>query len=110
MAAPQYLSCMEGEDLALAITMDAPPAGGVSGWTILFTLADGETSVLTVGLGTGATITDAVAGAWTVAFHVPRLAAPMVPKEYQWDYWRTNTGSETSLAHGTLTVSPRARA
>jgi hypothetical protein len=109
MSAPQYVQAFEGENLNLTITMNAPPAGGVAGWTMLFTLRDGPGVVLTAATGLGVTVTDATAGAWAVAFQVPRPSTGKL-KEYTWDFWRTDTGAEFSAAHGSLTVLPRARA
>jgi hypothetical protein len=108
---PQSLSCVYGEAVEITLTMDAPPVGGVAGWTLGFwvrkdTLA-GSLVVVTKTSGSGITLVDAVAGIWTVL--LSSADTKQTTGTYLFDLWRTDAGDETALAQGRFSIGDTVR-
>jgi hypothetical protein len=109
---PQSLSCVYGEAVEITLTMDAPPAGGVSGWTLGFWLkksqgADPPAPVVTKTSGAGIALVDATAGVWTVT--LAGADTRQTPGTYYLDCWRTDAGDEAALAQGRLSIGDTTR-
>jgi hypothetical protein len=108
---PQSLSCVYGEAVEITLTMDAPPAGGASGWTLGFWLRKdtltGSLVVVTKTSGSGITLVDATAGIWTVL--LSSADTKQVTGTYLFDLWRTDAGDETALAQGRFSIGDTVR-
>jgi hypothetical protein len=106
----QNLSCLAGEAVVLTVTMDTPPAGGISGWALAFYLKKAYTdavALVTKTSGSGITVTDAVNGVFTVT--LATADTDQTPGNYVYDVWRTDSGQETALAHGRFSIGPAVR-
>ena len=77
----------------------------ITGWTLSLIVSD-EVGDSTPTLTQAATITTAATGLCEVALTKAQTAALAKPV-YYWELARTNSGAETPLAYGTLTVMPR---
>ena len=101
MAIKTGISVFRGEDVILPFDADEDITGWTANLIISDALAD-STPTLTV----AASITDAAAGTMQATLTKAQTAALALPV-YYWELARTNTGAETPLAYGTLTVMPR---
>lgn len=108
VAAPA-LACIRGEDRTYTLTHQTSAtdttAINITGFTISATISktpitSGGSAVITkVG-----TVTNGAAGTYTVALaHADTL---IDPGSYILEIWRTDSGSKTQMALGTLTVGP----
>jgi hypothetical protein len=109
---PQSLSCVAGEAVEITLTMDAPPAGGVSGWTLGFWVKkaqglDPPAPVVTKTSGAGVALVDAAAGVWTIT--LAGADTRQTPGTYYVDVWRTDAGEEAALAQGRLSIGDTTR-
>jgi hypothetical protein len=110
MSIAQNLSCLAGEAVVLTVTMDTPPAGGISGWALAFYLKQKYpdlAALVTKTGGSGITVTDAVNGVFTVT--LATADTDQTPGNYVYDVWRTDSGQETALAHGRFSIGPAVR-
>lgn len=104
MASAKYaMGCARGESVVFPCThtlsgTDATPVN-ITGWTIKWTVKDASgTTVLTK---TGA-IVNGPNGTYTLTVtHADTLLDPL---SYDSDIWRTDSGSETRMGSGPLTV------
>ena len=86
-----------GEDLTLNFTMS--PTVDITGWTIQF-----YSGLLTI----NATITSGTSGTFSVSITRAQTAA-WTPGSKKFDIWRTDSGSSTVLAYGSIEVREVAR-
>ena len=95
------LEIFRGEDVTIPYDVDED----TSGWTCALIISDelGDSSPT---LSVAGTVTNASAGYIDVALSRAQTAALSLPS-YHWELVRTNAGSYTVLAYGTLTVRPR---
>lgn len=99
----QSLLLAIGQAKTITVTMDAAPAGGVAAWTMRFRVRKlGKSVAFEKTTGSGITVTDAVNGVWTVAV-TAAVTALLDPEQYEWSFWRTDTGSENPIAFGFCT-------
>ena len=77
----------------------------ITGWTLSLIVSD-ATGDGTPTLTQAATITTAATGLCEVPLTRTQTGALSLPV-YYWELARTNSGAETPLAYGTLTVMPR---
>jgi hypothetical protein len=106
----QSLSCLAGEAVVITVTMDTPPAGGISGWALAFYLKKAYTdlaALVTKTTGSGITITDATAGVFTIT--LATADTDQTSGNYVYDVWRTDAGQETALVHGRFSIGPAVR-
>jgi hypothetical protein len=99
MSVQSNVAIFQGEDVSLNFTL-TPPAD-ITGWTIVSTIKDklGGTTQFTPVV----TITDAGRGKFKAA--LPRAnTSSLSPGDFVWDVRRTDSGNNTVLAHGELTV------
>lgn len=105
MAEPtaQKITLAIGQSKVITVTMDAAPSGGVGSWTVRFRVRTrGAATVLIEKIiATGVAITDAVNGVWTITLKGSETL-PLLPQEYEWSFWRTDTDSEAPIAFGTI--------
>lgn len=98
-----------GADLKLQATMN--PVVNISGWALTFTVkedADDDLSaVLTKTVGTGITITDGAGGKFEIVLTEADTETLKADKTYDWDIWRTDSGSKTPLAYGRIAFKER---
>jgi hypothetical protein len=109
---PQSLSCVYGEAVTITVTMDTPPVGGVSGWTLGFWIkkAQGQlppSPVVTKTSGSGIATTDATNGVFTITLST--TDTKQTPGTFQFDFWRTDSGQETALAQGKFSIGDTTR-
>jgi len=103
----QDLACYRGED---AVYPFAPAAAAdVTGWTLAFHLATRPGAELLAGYPLGGSITGAAAGTFSVTIPAALTTALVAGATYHWDVFRTNAGSVTRLAGGTLRVKEPVR-
>ena len=97
-----------GEDILITLTVAG--SGSIAAWTFEFNLRDQKTDaiVVTKTVGAGITITDAANRVLTIALN-DTDTEPLRADQYLWDAWRTNDGSETCLADGTMDLKRTAR-
>jgi hypothetical protein len=110
MSIAQNLSCLAGEAVVITVTMDTPPAGGISGWTLAFYLKKAYAdlaALVTKTSGTGIAVVDATAGVFTVT--LATADTDQAPGNYVYDVWRTDSGQETALVHGRFSIGPAVR-
>jgi hypothetical protein len=106
MATNTALEMAVGEDVTLALTMS--PIVDISGWTITFTVARDVNTPSPKLITKTASIVSGPAGTFSVAMQAVDTSA-IVPGVYQWDAWRTDTGSNRRLGYGTFTLLATAR-
>lgn len=102
MAQPQDIGPIyRGEDVSMTFTMT--PTTDITGWTMSFRLK-AQISDASVLLGpVNATITTAAAGIFAVALTAAQtLTLPV--GTYDYDIWRTDSGSAATLDLGKVTV------
>jgi hypothetical protein len=97
MSVSTALTMFRGEDIVLAFEM-SPPAD-ITGWTITLKVAASLGGA--VQFTRSATITDGPRGRFTVAIASADTSALSVGR-YVWDARRTDAGSKTTVADGTL--------
>jgi hypothetical protein len=106
----QNLSCLAGEAVVITVTMDTPPAGGISGWALAFYLKKAYAdlaALVTRTSGAGIAVVDATAGVFTIT--LATADTDQTPGNYVYDVWRTDSGQETALAHGRFSIGPAVR-
>lgn len=94
---------------AATLTFTAAAVTSMSAWTITFNLKQyhGDTSAL---LTITPTITDSTNGVFTVALTTTHTGTTMgTIQSYPFDVWRTDSGSETLLAFGLVTLLEEVR-
>jgi hypothetical protein len=103
-----HLVFWRGEDVLLEFS--PTDATDITGWALLFTIADGAgTEILTGSTGGGEVeITDAGLGEFEVTF-TRAQTSDLELGEYVWDVWKTTSGENWRLAGGTLSVPRSAR-
>jgi hypothetical protein len=90
-----------GSDVTLNFTES--PVVDITGWTMSFRLKQSQADPTTL-LTVNASITSAPAGTFSVALTAAQTLT-LAAGTYQWDVWRTDTGSANALATGTLIVT-----
>lgn len=111
MSARVNLGCVKGEAFEIdGIHKTATDGTGtvvdISGWALQFTLRKkagdpdtGQSPLLQV----AGVVVSGIAGTYTVSLTSAQTKLPA--GNYDYDIWRTTTGSETSMAHGIFTIS-----
>jgi hypothetical protein len=110
MSIAQNLSCLASEAVVITVTMDTPPAGGISGWALAFYLKQKYAdlaALVTKTSGTGIAVVDATAGVFTIT--LAAADTDQTPGNYVYDIWRTDAGQETALVHGRFSIGPAVR-
>lgn len=102
------LECSRGEARTFAGTHQTSgsdtTAINITGWTISITVRDeGKITMFTK----SGTVTSGPAGTYT--FAVTATNTTISAKPYSIDIWRVDSGSETLMAVGTLTISDEVR-
>jgi phage gp36-like protein len=105
-ADPFNLVCSQGEDYV--VTVVNAVNGSISSWTLAWYLRNSSGGIiLTLGIGTGLTVTDTgsttTPGKFTATFTAAQTTAQSIGL-YQWDAWRTNSGSSAKLAYGSHVI------
>jgi len=86
----------------LTVTMN--PTTNITGWTFTFTLRKiGSSALITV----SGVITNAAGGVFTVSLTKAQTSS-IAKNAYDYDIWRTNSGSEARLVYGTVTLEDQA--
>ena len=101
MAQKNNISIYKGEATQLAFTMT--PTTDITGWTLTFSLkpnASDPTASLTI----AGAITNAAAGTFTITISHAQTGG-LASGTYAYDVQRTNSGSETVLSIGVITVN-----
>lgn len=102
------LECARGEARTFAGTHQTSgsdtTAINITGWTLVVTVRDENKAVMFTKSGT---IVSGAAGTYT--WPVTAANTLISPKPYSLDIWRTDAGSETLMAVGTLTVNDEVR-
>lgn len=102
MAAIRNWTMFLGEDLTV-IAGPEVPGGPITGWTLALTVADGSGATV---IAKTPTISDGPNGIFTFTIsHADTLALGV--GQYPYDVSRTDTGSDTVLLTGTITLSKR---
>lgn len=101
---PQAIEIARYEAAQITVTMD--PVEDIAGWTFQLNIRSGGTIVLQV-LNPSFTIVSAPGGIFRVPLTSAQTAAFAVGAIYEYDIFRTNSGSEAQLAFGNLTVLPQ---
>jgi hypothetical protein len=99
------LSISKGEDVTVTDTITATD---ITGWSLTFSLKRqyGDASaLLTKTVGAGITITSAGSGIFTVAIARADTTG-LDPRTYVYDIQRTDSGHQTVLTTGNLTLLP----
>jgi hypothetical protein len=93
---------------AVSLTFSPITSTSISGWTLRFRAytAQGGTLKLTKTIGSGITVTNASTGAFTVALTATDTSSTLTAAigYYYYDVWRTDLGSETELANGSILI------
>jgi len=89
-----------GEDVTLNFTM--APTTDITGWTMSFRIKTQLTDPVAL-LTVNATITVAAAGTFAVALTAAQTTS-LPAGTYDYDVWRTDSGSAAALALGKATV------
>lgn len=78
----------------------------ITGWTLQLRVFDdrGGAVLLTLTLGAGITLTDATAGDFMIVLTATHTGTTLGAGSFWYDLWRTDSGSETPMAEGTLLV------
>jgi hypothetical protein len=99
MSVQSNLEFFQGEDVLLTFTLTPPQ--DMTGWTLAGTVRDklGGTSQFTF----TPTVTDAGRGIFTATWSRSNTSA-LAPGDFVWDVRRTDSGKNTVLAHGQITV------
>jgi hypothetical protein len=110
---PQNLRWAQYEAVTIAVTMSAN--GSISGHTHAFTVkrpsgtavlskttGDGSIAVTTTGSGS-------TPGVFTITLSASVTGTVAAGNDYEYDIWRTNSGSEARLAYGPLHVDKQLR-
>src|SRR5687768_16887689 len=103
MSIASHLTWFRSDDVRIVARAVAPT--DVTGWAVTFQVRDslGGTSRITKTTGGGGiSLTDAGRGVLTIIIAKADTQG-LAPGNYVWDLKRTDTGSNTVLAHGTLT-------
>jgi hypothetical protein len=111
MAVTSNIIIEEGEDVVLSFSPStAQGATNITGWTLVYTMADDHDDDTTKVTVSGA-IVSAAAGTFTVTLTSAQtdLGGTTEPTKKVWDVRRTNSGFETCLAKGSLTINPGVR-
>jgi hypothetical protein len=99
MSAQNNIAIFQGEDIVLSFTM-VPPTD-ITGWTIVSTIRDKLGGALQ--FNPVVSITDAGRGKFKLALGRSNTSN-LSPGDYVWDARRTDSGSNSVLAHGEMTV------
>lgn len=103
MAGTDAITVYRGEDIQLDFTMS--PVENITGWTLLFTVEG--SSHATKLISKAGVIVSGAAGTFKVT--LTATETDIRAGVYQYDFWRTDSGSNRALAVGTFTVSDVAR-
>lgn len=76
----------------------------ITGWTMVFTARVADNRVLF-----SKTISIVIAGSGTYSFSLTASDTTVTPGNYTADIWRTDSGSETIMAQGILTINSDVR-
>lgn len=102
---PQDMTISRYEAVTITVTMD--PATNITGWTFALNIRSAG-SLLTGYPKTDIfTITNAANGIFTASLTSAQTDDFAVGAIYEYDIWRTNSGSEKQLAFGQLQVHPQ---
>lgn len=104
MAGTDTIEIYRGEAVELGFTMN--PVVNITGWNLEMTIEDAPAAKRTT---VGAEIVSGVAGTFKVELDAADTAA-LAPRKYQYDVWRTDSGSERVVAIGDFVVLDVARA
>lgn len=108
-SAAQNFSYFKGEDVTVTVTM--VPVISISGWSLVFSvknLYDDTAPVLQkTSLAGEISITDPTNGVFVLLLPA---ATALTPRSYYFEFARVNSGSETVLVYGSMTVKPRTEA
>lgn len=106
MARNTDITVFRGEDLSLSFTAYTNDTGStpenISGWTIVFTVADDNNPSATKRIQVTCTITVAANGTHAAAITAAQLN--LEPGTYYWDSTRTDSGSVRVLGYGKFIV------
>ena len=94
---------------AATLTFTAAATTAITAWTIVATIkrSHNDTSAL---VSPTTAITDGTNGVFTVALTTTQTGTTMAtPQSYPFDVWRTDSGSETMLAFGLITLLEEVR-
>jgi hypothetical protein len=99
MSVQSNLEFFQGEDILL--TFSLVPPQDITGWTLTGTVRNqlGGTSQFTF----SPSVTDAGRGVFTASWSRSQTSG-LSPGDYVWDIRRTDSGKNTVLAHGQITV------
>ncbi len=110
MAVTKNIELFEGEDKTLVDSAATPPVN-ITGWTLSFTVKidreDASPVLISKTVGAGIVITDASNGVFSIT--LTAADTNITPGKYQYDIWRTNSGAETMLTEGVLTIKASVR-
>jgi len=98
---PQEVTLARYEPKTFRVTMS--PATNATGWTFSLNIRSAGTSVLAV--TTGWTIEDASLGIFKVTLTSAQTGALSANAIYDFDIWRTNSGTEAQLVFGFLRIA-----
>lgn len=94
---------------AATLTFTRASAAAITSWNIAFNVKQfhGDSTAL---LTLAGSITDATNGVFTVSLTATHTGTTLSAlQSYVFDVWRTDSGSETMMAFGTLTLLERVR-
>ena len=102
-AAAQPVELVPYAKKTLRVTMS--PATDITGWTFILTIRQDGISKFS---STTTVVEDAANGIFTISMTGTQTGT-LPLGFYDYDIWRTNSGSETQLCIGPLTVTPQYR-
>jgi len=113
MAYQQFsLQCARGEAISQAVTLNLD----ITGWTLEGYFTDTPDRgrgiplvTLTASPAAGITVVTAGTGNFTFALTSTQTKTTMNVGNYTFEIWRTNSGSETMLVKGVLTINPSSK-
>lgn len=111
MAKINNIKCYKGEDVVVTFTMSPVPGGGITGWTILFSLRRIKDATTTLLFSVGAAILSEPSGVYSITIPggVADQGTNRTPNKYAYDVWRTNSGVEAVLSIGDFEILPEVR-
>lgn len=111
MARKSLIGIFRGEDVTLNFTAYTTDTGStaqnITGWTIVFTVAEVSNSTSKLITASGS-ITVAASGTFSVSI-ADTDTDNIAPGTYFWDVWRTDAGLERCLGYGAFRIQGNAR-
>ncbi len=99
MSVQSNLEFFQGEDIFLTLVLTPPQ--DITGWTLQGTVRNALGG--TVQFSYAGVVSDAGRGTFTITWGRSNTST-LAPGDYVWDVRRTDSGKNTVLAHGQITV------